>query len=116
LFICSLTRSDENIKSESENFKSSDDNVKILLFVSQTCPHCVTYMENEHEKVVEDSKKNNNEIRLHISGASKESNDAFDKYNVEYVPACILLKDNNLVRLKNGVNLENIKEEIKKMK
>ena len=102
-----------------ENFlKVKNDNTKncqIKVFVSQSCPHCHTYMNNEHSKNVNYSKDNNHDLQLHISGSGKESNEAFKKYNVEYIPACIIVKDDKITKVEGGCTFENIKKHVEKM-
>ena len=92
-----------------------DKKCEIKVFVSQSCPHCHTYMDNEHSKNVEYSKENNHDLQLHISGSGKESDEAFEKYNVEYIPACLIVKGDKVSKVEGGCTMDNIKKHIEKM-
>lgn len=65
-----------------ENF---DNTPTLYIFVSKTCPHCVTYNEKTHP-VLEKALANTN-IKLKKVFADEDPDKLFDKFDVKYVPA-----------------------------
>lgn len=99
-------------ESSYENFANAEP-VDILIFVSKSCGHCVNYNSNMHQKVEEYAKKNGLNIQRIFS--DNDMNNSFDKYNIEYVPACVIIKNGKKTQLKNSISPQEIQKEIDNM-
>lgn len=98
-----------------ENFES-DSPTRVIIFVSETCPHCVEYKEKKHDNLVNSFVTNSNvKIDLIHSGESEEANKLFAKYDIQYVPACVIVKGNKVEKLGNAIEPEIIKQKIASM-
>lgn len=94
----------------------SDDNVSVLIFVSETCPHCQTYKSEQHDKVLNFfSDKKNVDVKLVESGKDQGSSELFSKFDVKFVPACVIIKGDKSDKLQKMITLENIQEKISSM-
>lgn len=73
-----------------ESFET--DTPTLFIFVSKTCPHCITYNEKTHpilEKALADTN-----IKLKKVFADEDPDKLFDKFDVKYVPAFWCVKGN----------------------
>lgn len=77
---------------ENTNQNVSNDKIKLYVFVSSHCPHCHTYLDKEHKNVSEVANSKNIDIKLVRSDGSAESNELFEKYDVQFIPAAIIVK------------------------
>jgi thioredoxin-related protein len=92
-----------------ELFKSiNDDKVTILMFLSSHCHHCNTYKQNMHKIIQEfaQSKGYNYEV-------VPENDSRFSEFDIKYVPACFILKNNKKKQLAGEININNIEDTIK---
>jgi len=94
-----------------ENFET--DNTEVLLFLSKTCPHCVTFKNNELHPLGHKLKEDGIKHRVMMADEDKEG--LFDKHNIMYVPACVIIKDNKPKKLDGRITHEKIMETIKSM-
>jgi len=90
---------------------ASENNTKILVFISDTCPHCVSYKANKHEKVKADVTENG--WGYELINSSPETRDYFEKYNVQFIPACIVVKDDKFKQVRGDININNIRDTVK---
>lgn len=96
-----------------EMFENTTNNdIKIYVFVSKTCPHCVNYVENKHKKIEENYSKTEN-IKYELIYANDDKDKLFDKYQIEYVPACVIINKNNAIKLNNEITKDEIEKIIK---
>lgn len=86
----------ETTKSEYDS--KSDESLKLYVFVSGHCPHCHTYINNHHNNVINICKSKGIEVEKVQSDGSAKSNDLFNKYDVQFIPAGILVKGNKLYK------------------
>ena len=93
--------------------KITNSNVKILVFVSKSCGHCVNYNNNVHNKVEELAKQKGWDLKRIFSDNDPEN--LFSKYNVMYIPACFIIKNDVTKQLSGSITLENIENTIKNM-
>ena len=96
-----------------ERFENNSVPATILVFVSKSCGHCVNYNANMHSQV--ESFANSNGHKYYRIFADNDGNNLFDKYNIEYVPACVVLKGNNVKKLDGSINPNAIKSVISSM-
>ncbi len=91
----------------------SNGPTKVIIFVSESCPHCVEYKEKKHDNLVKSFINNPNvKIDLIHSGENKEANELFAKYDIQYVPACVIVKGDTVKKLGNAFDPEIIKQQI----
>jgi predicted nucleic acid-binding Zn-ribbon protein len=100
------------INADKINNNESNEN-KLLVFLSKTCPHCVTYDNVTHNKLLKDL---DNKIKIEKVYSDKDTQGLFNKYNINFVPAGILLSRERHIPIEGIINTENIKEQIKKLK
>lgn len=81
-----------------ETFESTNENMKLYIFVSSQCGHCHTYLENYHNDVCELVKSKGLDVEKVQSDGTKETSDLFDKYGVQFVPTAIIVKGNNVYK------------------
>lgn len=101
--------------SESFKIEQLDDSDKtILIFVSNSCHHCIAYIKEHHDKVVELCKER--KITLKLIYPDQDPDNLFEKFNIEYVPRCYIMKDNKILKnvntAINAYNLKNTLEQI----
>lgn len=81
-----------------ESFESTDQPMKLYVFVSEHCPHCHTYLNKHHKDVSELVKSKGLEVHKVLSDGTKEVSNLFDKYGVQYVPAAIIVKGDKVYK------------------
>ena len=87
--------------------------IRVIVFVSKSCGHCVNYNSNMHDKVVQYTRSNN--INLERIFADEDKDNLFDKYNIQYVPALVIIKGNKVKSLDNSINPNSIDLAVKNM-
>jgi protein-disulfide isomerase len=85
--------------------------IQILVFVSKTCPHCVDYVKDRHSAVV-NKFSDDSKYALNLIYADEDKDKLFEKYNVQYVPACVIIKGCQKEQLSGAVSAETIDEKI----
>ena len=93
-----------------ESFASNSP-VTILMFLSSSCGHCVTYKQNMHHKVKKFAESNGYKYEV----VPENDSERFSKYNIRYIPTCIILKDGKHKQLDGAVTVDNIKNTIDNM-
>src|SRR3990167_9741505 len=87
----------EQKKLKKEQFENFDkDQYKLYVFVSSQCPHCHTYIDNHHNDVCALAKSKGIIVEKVQSDGTSKSNDLFAKYNVQFIPTGIIVKDNKV--------------------
>lgn len=103
----------------SEHFKNAKNidtlNLKILIFVSKNCIHCVNYNNNVHDQLVDQLKSYKN-ITIERIFADEDPDDMFDKFNIRGVPACFILYNDQIIKLKGAITSVNIENQIENIK
>jgi hypothetical protein len=89
-----------------DTFENSTDDMELLVFLTEKCPHCTNYVNNVHAKLENELKKDNIKIK------KVYDDNLFDKYNVSYVPKGLLIKNNIVKDIDNGLTIENVKKAI----
>jgi len=79
---------------------------KLLVFLSKTCPHCVNYIQNTHNQLLNEL---GNEFIIQLIYSDQDGDNLFDKYNVNYVPKCMVISNGNELEVKGQLNSENIR-------
>jgi len=93
-----------------EPFESNEP-MELLVFVSNSCGHCVNYNNNFHDGVMALAKSQGVSVKRIF--ADKDPDNLFKKFNIMYVPSAILMKGNKIYKnLGNNVNPQSIKEAI----
>lgn len=93
-----------------EKFENITDQKIVYVFVSKTCPHCVTYNEKTHP--ILEKAFANLDIKYQRVYADEDPNKLFEKYNVEYVPTCVIVKGDKFMKI-SEINPKSIIEKFK---
>jgi len=92
-----------------ENFASSEP-VKVIVFTSGHCPHCVTYKKNTEPQIIQ---------YANSKGYMYENKDAShpdaQKLNVNYVPQAVVYKGSKHKSLEGSITSNNIESTLKSM-
>lgn len=93
-----------------ESFDNIDTkSLKLLIFVSDTCPHCVTYMNNNHADVIALSQSKGIQVQK-IKSGDPNAESLFNKYNVQFIPTCLIIKDDIVYKnLGSNISPQSIK-------
>lgn len=75
---------------------TNNEPLKLYVFVSSHCPHCHTYLDNQHANVCALAKSAGVEVEKIQSDGSAKSNDLFAKYGVQFIPTAIVVKGNKV--------------------
>jgi len=84
---------------------------ELLVFLSKTCPYCIKYEKEQHNKL-EKELKDKCTIRKIYSDDDKD--DLFSKYKIEYVPKGILLSGERYIPIEGALVGSNIIEFLEK--
>ena len=82
--------------------KNSND-VKIIVFTSNSCGHCTNYI-NDKESLIK-KLANNNDYTYERHDANSSPDYPSDK---QYVPLCVVIKDNKKKVLETNITPDNI--------
>jgi hypothetical protein len=82
----------------SESFETTNEPMKLYVFVSSHCSHCHTYLNKHHKDVCALVKSKGFDVQKVQSDGTKETSDLFDKYGVQYVPAAVIVKGNKVYK------------------
>lgn len=77
---------------------TNNEPLKLFVFVSSHCPHCHTYLDNQHANVCALAKSKGVDVEKVQSDGSAKSNDLFSKYNVQFIPTAIVVKGNKVYK------------------
>ena len=90
--------------------ENKSNNIKLFIFVSEHCPHCHTYLNNQHNNVCDIAKSYGVEVEKIVSDGSAKSSELFDKFNVKFVPTAIIVKnDGTFKNLGSNITPQSIK-------
>ena len=80
--------------------KITGSELELLVFVSNSCPHCVDYVKNNHDIISKMANNSGNKFKVKkiISDGSTESTQLFNKYDVKYVPTGIIVSGDKIVK------------------
>jgi len=95
--------------SESFNTDTNTDNKNVLInmFLSKSCPHCVSYQQ-EHNNIEQKVKNIFPNAKFNII-FSDQNREIFEENNIEYVPACMINVNNTgYKKMNNRINEQNI--------
>jgi thioredoxin-related protein len=99
-----------NVTSESFN-TSTNTKINILVFLSSSCGHCTTYKNNMNSTVQQFATSNGYGYEI----VPESDGEKFTKYNIEYIPTCIIVKGNDHKKLNGEITIANIQNTIKSM-
>lgn len=77
---------------------TNNEPLKLFVFVSSHCPHCHTYLDNQHANVCALAKSKGVDVEKVQSDGSAKSNDLFAKYDVQFIPTAIVVKGNKVYK------------------
>lgn len=96
----------------SESFVNTENKqTKLYVFVSSHCPHCHTYLDNHHNNVCALAKSKGINVEKIQSDGSTKSNELFSKYNVQFIPTAIIVKDDTVYKnLGSNITPQSVKQ------
>jgi thiol-disulfide isomerase/thioredoxin len=101
----------------SEKFSNSNNSTnkfaQVLVFLSKTCPHCVTFKDETLPILSAEMKQTPHGLNVVVSDEDKDN--LFSKYSIRYVPACVIIKDGKETTLNGQIIYDNILKTINSM-
>ena len=94
---CNETFENANIDTNANSIANTEK-LKLYIFVSKHCPHCHTYLDNQHENVSALAKSKGVQIEKVESDDSAKSNDLFGKFEVQFIPTAIIVKGDKVYK------------------
>lgn len=93
-----------------DTFKTNDkdDNIILFVFLTSTCPHCINYDKNTHADL--EKQLNMDNIKIKKVYAHDDSTELFNKYNIEFVPAAIVVKGDKDLNVNGNIDYNNVKK------
>jgi thioredoxin-related protein len=89
---------------------------QVIVFLSKTCPHCVQYDKEKFTRLK--GKLNtitNGNVSVKKIYADKDPNKLFNKYDVQYVPAGLVLSNNKTSKISGDISPANSLTTINKL-
>ena len=103
---------------KSENFadleNKKDNCVVLMVFLTKHCPHCKTYDNHQHEDL--ENKLANHNIKIKKVYADEDDDNLFDKHEVMFVPAGVVMKGDAKAKVNGAITHENVMNTAKNMK
>lgn len=96
--------------SQPENF-SSNEQISVLIFLSSSCHHCTTYKQNKHDSIKQFVESKGYKYVL----VPEDDSSMFTKYDVMYIPTCIIVKGTKHTKLQGEITEKNIETTIKSL-
>ncbi len=89
---------------------------QLIVFLSKTCPHCVQYDKEKFTRLKGKlNKMANGNVSVKKIYADKDPKGLFNKYEVQYVPAAVVLTNNKTGKLNGEISPANSLNTINKM-
>ncbi len=106
-----------NLNDQEYPQKMDDKKIRIIVFLSKTCPACVNFDKNIHNKVKEQFMNNDNiTIDKIYSGESALNDKMFNDFNVQLIPTCFVIDEMTGKTIKtNGVLPNQINDAVNKL-
>ena len=89
-----------------DNFQQVTNNIIVYVFLSRTCPHCTDYVQYMHQQL-SDSLTSNNITLIELYGDT-DPQQLFKKFNVMYVPTCVVSVNGVTQQLEGAITPENV--------
>jgi thioredoxin-related protein len=102
---------------ESEkNSSAPAKKAQVIVFLSKTCPHCVQYDKDKFTRLKGKlNKMGNGNVSVKKIYADKDPKGLFNKYEVQYVPAAVVLTNNKTSKLSGEISATNSLNTINKL-
>lgn len=99
-----------------KNASSPAKKAQVIVFLSKTCPHCVHYDKDKFIRLKGKlNKMTNGNVSVKKIYADKDPNGLFNKYEVQYVPAAVVLTNNKTAKLNGEISPANSLNTINKL-
>lgn len=89
---------------------NKDNKIVILIFLSSQCHFCKIYKEKTHPILQKFAESEGYELKI-----VPENDDNFSKYNIQYIPACVILNGKKQKQLSGEISISNIQDTINNM-
>ena len=99
-----------------KNASSSAKKAQVIVFLSKTCPHCVQYDKHKFARLKGKlHKMSNGNVSVKKIYADKDPKGLFNKYEVQYVPAAVVLTNNKTGKISGDISPTNSLNTINKL-
>ena len=102
---------------KSENFahlnEEKDNCAVLMVFLTKHCPHCKTYDNYQHAEL--ENKLANHNIKIKKVYADEDDDDLFNKNEVMFVPAGVVMKGDAKAKINGAITHENVLKTAKSM-
>ena len=89
-----------------DTFQQQTNNIIVYVFLSKTCPHCTDYVKYTHQEL-SNSLTSNNVTLIELYG-DNDPQQLFKKFNVQYVPTCVVSVNGKTKTLDGQINSKNV--------
>jgi len=92
-----------------EHFAGNTNNATesvLMVFLTKQCPHCVNFDKNVHDNLAKELATKN--IKIKKIYADQDPEKLFDQYQIMYVPAGIVVKDDETKKVNGEINFNNV--------
>lgn len=104
--------SDEHL----ESGLSTDKKAQVIVFLSKTCPHCVTYDKEKFHRLkgkLHKLTKGNVEVKKVFP--DNDPSKLFEKYDIMFVPSAVVIRNNTNSKISGEISPANIIKTINKL-
>jgi thiol-disulfide isomerase/thioredoxin len=91
--------------------EEEDSENELLVFLSKTCPYCIKYDKEMHNKL---EKELENKCKIRKIYSDNDKDNLFSKYKINYVPKGILLSKDRYIPIEGALTGSNIIEYLEK--
>ena len=102
---------DEN---EEKNISKPDSKAQVIIFLSKSCPACISYNKNNYKRLKGKLEKlTNNKINIKKIYSDKDPNNLFSKYDIQFIPTGIVIHNNKSQKINGQISPSNTLKTIK---
>jgi hypothetical protein len=97
-----------------KNVQAPTKKCQVIVFLSKHCPHCVSYDKDNFPRLKgKMSKLGNGNVTVKKIYADKDPKGLFNKYDIQYVPAGIVVYNNSSSKINGEISAANALKTIK---
>jgi thioredoxin-related protein len=98
----------------SGNSENAGDAAILMVFLTKHCPHCVSYDRSKHANLSKELGEKAN-IKVKRVYADEDPENLFDANEIQFVPAALVMKGNNKIKVNGDINFNNVVATTKKL-
>ena len=93
--------------------EQKDNCVTLMVFLTKHCPHCVNHDKHHHDNLVK--KLSHHNINVKKVYADEDDDNLFDKHEIMFVPAAMVMKGDTVAKVNGPITHENVMHTAKSM-